>query len=494
MLPGSNHPISDKAGLLLVLISSLLLGIWGVVHTIALRNMLLGIGSLMGLLYWYEWVAAKPMGDKKRISNYIDYVPLCLVAFIFLWVILHYFLFSKNPQQQLDELSGTWLRALLAALLGSATGLALNRNSRYGPLLWVGMTLGFVVLFCQYVTKALQTQSILAPDFFSDYYIYWAKFNGVLIGALLMAGLIGLMIDFYRSRDGFSCSFIRANGVVGQATKTKKLLAVIFLMGYAVLGIFLSAYSFVFIFDAKTGVGISVILILFWVLIGICFGIRKIMRRKVVGFNLFASSSFIGIFVLIILFISFFAYKQAHLNPGWESLMSDTYISAQIDKYPNWMNPPVFGVPKNELGQPVRVNTYERVSWAVVGLRLIKGNPLGSGLMRSFPQQIREQISPEFNYAAYTHSAWIDLTLAYGVPWIFLACLFISMVSLKAILDPRVQFRATIISLVLVIFVLYGVGEYGFQHGVEILLYMFGFLGGLSISSHKILSTRLAKS
>jgi hypothetical protein len=113
---------------------------------------------------------------------------------MFIWVVIHYFLFAQNPQQQFSELKSTWLRSLLAVIMGSATGLALNRNPRFMPWLWLGLLLSFVVLIYQYIPKAIAKQSLFAVDHFGDY-IFWAKFNGVLAGTILIAGLLGLLID-----------------------------------------------------------------------------------------------------------------------------------------------------------------------------------------------------------------------------------------------------------------------------------------------------------
>ncbi len=47
--------------------------------------------------------------------------------------------------------------------------------------------------------------------------------------------------------------------------------------------------------------------------------------------------------------------------------------------------------------------------------------------------------------------------------------------------NPRIRFRATIITIAIAILILYLVGEYAFQHGVEILFYLTGLLCGLAL-------------
>jgi hypothetical protein len=55
MLIVTKYTGSDKTGFFLVVISSILLGIWAVVNTIALRNILLVSGAAIGLLYWLKF-------------------------------------------------------------------------------------------------------------------------------------------------------------------------------------------------------------------------------------------------------------------------------------------------------------------------------------------------------------------------------------------------------------------------------------------------------
>lgn len=465
-------PKSDKLGLSLILISSALLGIWATMHTIALRNVLLGFGSLLAITYWLRWLTATK-GNPKLWPTFAAWIPLGLIALMFLWVVIHLAYFSVDPQRQLDELSSTWMRAFLATLIGSATGLALARNRNKAPLLWLGLMLSFVTLMYQYIPKALQRHSFFGIDFFADY-IYWAKFNGVLAGTILIAGLLGLLIDYFRIIE--AQSDIQGLGGINYP-KVGYLIP-----AYAFLGIFLATYSFVFIFDAKAGVGLSVIMIGFWILVGSTFLAIKILKsRKQKN----CSTAYIRLgelFLIFVMLVSYLSYKHVKNNPGWESLFTDIAISVQIDKHLNWQSPSKYGLPMRDDGTAVAGNTYERVSWATVGLRLIAMQPLGNGVFRSFPEQVKK-LAPEFNSAAYTHSAWIDLGLAFGLPGMLLIPVALLLIFGRAATGLSGSYKATIITLTLALIVLYAIGEYAFQHGIEILLYLCSLLSGLSLVS-----------
>jgi hypothetical protein len=461
---------SDKLGLSLILISSTLLGIWATMHTIALRNVLLGFGGLIAIVYWLRWLS-DTKGRTKSWPSFAAWIPLGLVALMFLWVVIHLAYFSANPQRQLDELSSTWARAFMATLIGSATGLALNQGRIKAPLLWLGLVISFAILMGQYIPKALQRNSLFGMDFFADY-IYWAKFNGVLAGVILVAGLLGLLIDCFR------INVVQVGAVDDESPKYLKATYITPL--YALLGIFLATYSFVFIFDAKAGVGLSVILIGFWIFTGSILLAAKILKNRQQKNYIKAYIKLSSFFLMFAVLVSFLSYKHVKNNPGWESLFTDIAISAQIDKYPNWQAPAQYGYPKRDDLTTVAGNTYERVSWAMVGLRIIAMEPLGNGVFRSFPEQLKILV-PEFNGATYTHSAWIDFGLAFGLPGLLIIPIALIVILGRAIAEGSGRYKATIITLTLATLILYTVGEYAFQHGIEILFYLCSLLGGLSL-------------
>lgn len=464
----------DRLGLALVVISSLLLGIWGVTNTIALRNSLLVIGALLALLYlvrsYRHYDEIQGSGLRTRAQQIWDWLPVGLMLAMFIWVVIHYVFFKEFADRQWDELQSTWLRTGLAVLLGFATGLAVSRNRSLTPLLWAGLFLSFLVLFAQYVPKAIAKQSFFASDYYGDY-IYWAKFNGVLAGSLLAAGSLGLVIDCFRNRAWLATQLHFTTPPNEFSRLVNAFLA---------LGIMLAIYSFVFIFDAKNGVGVVGILLVFWALCLGLFAVSKWIRERAHRSLVSLTKPVLGFVVLLGVF-GWFGHLQMKINPGWESLFEDIAISAQIEKNTHWHNPSQYGYPTRANGESVRPNTYERVAWGVVGFQLIGEHPLGTGIFRALPEQMRaKQI--EFTSAVYTHSAWIDLGLAFGVPGLVLMPLAFLVIFMNAARHSNKTFRASLISLALTILVLYLVGEYAFQHGIEILFFVGALLSAMAWS------------
>jgi hypothetical protein len=469
----------DKTGLALVLISSALLGIWATMNTIALRNVLLWVGTVIALAYWWNWFKTNKAQHTLPTLSWLYLLPVILIALMFIWVVLHYFLFAQNPQLQFSELKSTWLRSFLAVILGSATGVALNRNSRFMPWLWLGLLLSFIVLIYQYIPKAIAKQSLFAVDWFGDY-IFWAKFSGVLAGTILIAGLLGLLIDsIWQSKR-------RANDIQLKSNANRKkiktrLIHRIAMPIYVFIGICLAAYAFVFIFDAKAGVGMAFILIAFWLGIGLLFILKNAaleqdkQRRRA-----FLTKSLI-VFFLVVASLFWFTAKHIKNNPGWGSLFEDMAMGYQIERYPNWKDPIGLGEPLRADGSRVEGSAYVRVAWARAGLEVICRHPLGIGVFRHFHIQVKDRAPNIGDIVVYTHSAWVDIGLAFGVPGLALMPIALTALLLCAVINPRIRFRATIITVAIAILILYLVGEYAFQHGVEILFYLSGLLCGLAL-------------
>ena len=191
----------DVLGWILIFISSVLLGIWAVKGTIALRNTLLGIGALISIKYIYQFL--KNYHEKIPLKFWM---PLILLGLMFCWVITHYVFFSRFPGLQFHELTSTWLRGGLAVMLGLATGLALQKRPHAMSLLWLGMVASFGYLFYQYIPKAMAASSLFAPDYFN--YIFYGKISGVLAGTILIAGLCGALADTVRREQWFFALFI----------------------------------------------------------------------------------------------------------------------------------------------------------------------------------------------------------------------------------------------------------------------------------------------
>lgn len=440
------------------MLSSILLGIWAAKETIALRNILLVGGTLLSISY-----IAKEFkrSNLKEQCDFWRLLPFVFLALAFVWVACHYFLFAIDPDQQLKELKSTWLRVLMASIVGVGTGLALRNHPNRLNLLWVGIFVAFIVLFYQYIPRALTQQKLLVPDY--DHYLFHLKINTVLMGTVLLAGIDGALFDHLRS-IGFQWRYFRFS----------------FLL-YWLIGTVMALWSFVYIVDARNGIGLSTILYSFWFICALVILIRgQIKQFNLRGWLLFLFAS-AGLLLII-----YFGFLQTKLNSGWTTLLADAKVAVQIDRYPNWQNPPQLGYPKRDDGQTVTVNTYERVAWATAGSRAILQYPAGVGIL-AYPFAMHPKRPANMQSAAgipgiATHSGWVELGLAFGIPMVALIFATLILTFVNAI-HQDFPAKMTVLGFCILIVCLYTVGEVAIDHGLEILFFILALLPALMLAN-----------
>ena len=88
----------------ILILSSVLLGIWAVKETIALRNILLFGGAPLSIYYVTQEFKH---GDLKEQCDFWRVLPIFLLGLTFIWVLVHYLFFSIDSSLQLDELKST---------------------------------------------------------------------------------------------------------------------------------------------------------------------------------------------------------------------------------------------------------------------------------------------------------------------------------------------------------------------------------------------------
>lgn len=448
------HSLRKNLEWILVILSSILLGIWAVKETIALRNILLVSGALLSIYYIVQecW-----NGELKKQCTIWKVLPIILLALAFVWIITHYLFFSLDPTEQLEELKSTWVRAFFASIIGLGTGLSLRNHPDRLPLLWLGIFIVFLVLLFQYVPRALSQNNLLVPDY--DHYLLHLKVNTVLIGMIFLAGVSGVLFDHLSAIEHYQIN-----------------LRFSYILSW-LLGTVIVFWIFVFTIDTRNGIGLSVILYSFWALCAIYFFIRSHMRCpnvKSLPMLLIAS---IGLCLIL-----YFVNLQTNVNASWRTLLDDVRIGVQIDRYPHWQNINQMGYPKRTDGQFVNRSTYERSAWATAGLRALIDYPYGSGVLKH-PLTMhlnvikKNELIPNAPQIS-THSGWLDLGLAFGIP--ILGLIFSSL--LLTFLETTRHFyhsKMTVLGFVVLIMCLFIVCEVATQHGIEILFYLLALLPAL---------------
>ena len=441
-------------GWILILCSSVLLGIWAVKGTIALRNILLIFETGLSFIYFYQFFK---LNLKVPLKNW---TPLFFLGLMLFWVIFHYLFLSRFPDQQLNELTSTWFRSGLAMIVGAGTGFAILRKPNAINFLWIGLLGSFLFLFYQYIPKAIALESLFAPDYVN--YIFYGKVSGVLAGTIFVMGLLGTMLD--TAKRGYA-------------------IPTVWVAILTVAGLIITLYMDVFIFDARNGVGLAVILLTIFCFIFIA---RYLMdhfgRLRAERFNI-ARSILLLLFVTILILVTAWCVKEhVQHNSRWSSLWEDAKISVQIEKYPHWQDPERLGYPLNGSGQTVMASTYERIAWATAGAtRFLPNHPYGLGVLKNpFTILLREQYPNNVTYIPSSHSAWVEIGLAFGYPGL---CLLLgALISLGYLsVSTKNSFRSTALLFSLGLLCLYTVAEASSQHAIEMLFFLISMATALLI-------------
>lgn len=395
---------------LLLVFVGFLWAIWIQPHTIAARNLFLVIGCVLGFYVIYQSIQRR---NKVSLSNKGLWSFVC-IALLLIWILIHYFFFSKNPQLQLEELSSIWKRIVISLPFAIAAGTALafsgylrqrHLDSKLNwPIIILGACLCIPTIL--YLVRYLITNDLGAhhwPDALQLLYppsSWYIPKTGYVFFCLPVLALT--LADLLR--------IVNAQ-IVLTTDKIGRFLVDLLLI-FSVLCVF-------YLENIKNGIAHSFILII----IGIIFFIRQVLfSSEQSSKNSFMSKK--NLLLLTIIFVlgmgMFYAIKN-HIdkNDSWKSLFADTKVAWQTEKYDHWKYLGQKGYPQNEYGKTVSITNYERVAWAKIALTFVDDYPLGYGLVLESYGHIAKEKYPESSLLQ-AHSAWLDLLLGLGIPGVSL--------------------------------------------------------------------------
>ena len=450
---GSNRSFSLLSALI-ILISSTLLAVWSLTNTIGLRNALLALGALTALLLLrqYSKIPTANISQGNFQQSILRFLPIILSICMLAWVIMHYLLFTQEPGQQFKELTSTWLRVLEALLIGAATGIALQQHPRRAQFLWFGIVCSFVYLLGHYLVAYSHSGQLFMPNYYFTS-PFGNKINTVLMGGLFISAVCGSSAAaLLHNRPQYAWP----------------------IYCFWVLGTFLILFAFTTIIDTRNGVGVGIILLASWAFF---IGISKLVRQIRLG----KLDWKIGLATLIpALLIILFVQQHLSINRGWNHFIDDVSVAIKIDEVPHWQDVKKYGYPKTDNGEQVYPNNYERAAWATAGIRSLIQNPLGYGMLEHSLGKVIRQSFPEAMIRS-SHSAWIDLGLAFGFPGLILtlgALLSTIVIALKT----QSENRLVAIWIAADLLLTFTIAEVSSKHTIEILFFCIALLNTMLLA------------
>jgi O-Antigen ligase len=413
-----NNVAPGAVKIALVTLFALLWAIWIQPHTIAFRQILLTLGSLLGLYV---------MSQNIHLFKTRRALPIYLIGLLFVWITFHLFFLSHQYELQLTEYFTIWKRIAWGAPFAIGLGIVLGQSTsqkstnhdesifKYEGVWWIfyaGIAAPTVIYLIRTVLMLLARKyGWQLPDFAmhcppsSSWHITKMSVVFFCLPALALACSQCVRVEDQKNQDSI---FISALFIATIA---------------AVLCVF-------YLENTKNGIAYSMAFILVML---VKIGINKRKRWR------WTDTLFAGIAIIT---MTFLVAQHVEKNHSWRTLIADISVADQIEKNDAWQDYGARGFPTNELGNTVSGGNYLRAAWARVALGLIRETPLGYGLVyKSFGHLARERWPESTLFQA--HSAWLDLTLGIGIPGLVLLVLA-GVVALKNAWQTISQFWGAI--------------------------------------------------
>lgn len=388
---------------------------WILPEIVGVRNTALVIGALAGLYPIYQYRAL--LWTKRAI-------PIWLMVALFVWATFHLFFLSQDFTLQYLEYKRIWKYAAIGSIFAIGLGLSLagttqhqslnpsNPGGAYWTMIYLGLCAPVLIYLLKYVLRTygakwgIQTPPYLQIYFSSTtYYVPKTDYVAFCLPPLAIAlGQIKALVD-------------------SKARWASKQ----YVLAFACITL-VAATLFLFYFqNIKNGMAYAAICIsLFLLMMSLQMWVGNWLKKLLILLAI------MGCLILAL-------YPHIQKNDTWRTLFADTRVAFQLDNYQQWKYAGEKGYPNNEFGTMVSVTTYERAAWFKVGLILAKDMPLGYGLVEdSFKKMARArwpEVSPNLSHS---HSGWLDVILATGIPGFILliATLCINLVQAKKIAQP----------------------------------------------------------
>lgn len=429
--------------------------VWSIPHTIAIRNILLLVILPLAIVYLRKYFS----------SSYQFQISSLFLLILFIWMATHYLIFSFSPEIELKELASTGVRTLIGCLIAIAMA-AVIKSKKYS---FEWMSIAFYIYPLGLLTIYLYQSYSLGA---------WLNPNDFL-GKNHSNDGINKVNPAFMASIAVALAYANISFIFEKYHDLKTMLIKV---GPHVFGVFAS-FASVFVVNTKNGVAICVFLTVIFVVVTLFKIFKNFKKNKYLS---------LALVFAVIAGGSLWQNHSSKASPGWQSILSDVTTSVQVDKYLNWQNTTKYGMPVNDNGQVVAWNTYERFAWASKGIFLIKDYPMGYGTLthQSFPALLKLEgvqiVCPMATCG--THSGWVDFGLAYGIPGILSLTLAIFF-GLHAGLKIRDSYATLGCWLFIVALFAPMFQEVAMKHLFEIWLFIIALASGL-VASPKVLNNK----
>jgi hypothetical protein len=359
-----------------------LYSVWILPEVVGIRNTALFIGAVIGLYVIYQ---NRCLLLKQRA------LPIWFILCLFIWATIHLFFVGQDFAAQLKEYVRIWRYAGIGFIFALGLGLSLvnSQNQKQWYLIYFGLCIPAAIFLVKYVLTTYGEglglsvpASLLTYQSSAPFYIPKSDYIPFCLPALAIA--LGEIKHILHSRqEGTPNSFLKMAGFLLVITAT------------------------LFLFYAQTMKN-GFLYALLCAIVFAGFILFERSHKSVKQRLLLAGAG--------LLIAGAVMYTHIQQNTPWKALMADAKIAVQLDQYDHWKYNERKGLPKNEAGQKVFGTNYQRIAWGIAGAQLSFETPLGYGLIEDSFSRLAKEKWPDSVDLSHTHSGWLDLALAFGIP------------------------------------------------------------------------------
>ena len=117
---------------------------------------------------------------------------------LFIWVLIHYTFFSLNPELELSEIKGLWIRSLVGAIAAVGLGIAIVKYSRLRLYFYIALFSTPFINVVSYCWASYLNHGLVNPNDFVRF--LFAKIETAYFGAIAAAVATGNLISLMVGR------------------------------------------------------------------------------------------------------------------------------------------------------------------------------------------------------------------------------------------------------------------------------------------------------
>lgn len=373
----TNLPTKDYSYYIFYLALFSLIPLWNIPHTIAARYVCEGLLLILVFSFSLDW---KPLLSKSKLV-------ILFVCYLFIQLLF----FSTELKSGLSGFKSEWMHYILFSIAGAGAGLILSKQKNDNTLLYLGIAFAVPVLI------HLGLSVIKGIEIGAIPWHYWGinEIHGDLAYTALQASVL-LSVYFLclaKTRLQHASSLMLLLACIASTLIAQSRGGIIFV----IFSIAFTVFGFFFIKRRLKSIGLKEILVLVSALICIGFLVKLGISADPSRWGGTISRALVGF----------------HGDPN------SVYCNGIGSLRNSLQNEGIHITPEIEAGiKSVEDGDGARVMAARSGLLMALQNPMGiNGSKQAYQIAITEFCGkPPAIFISHTHNAWIDTSLAIGIP------------------------------------------------------------------------------